>query len=246
MAEKNYFFLHPERTQMLFLSCLEKPRSLEEVSIIYKVPTTLFYRKNFLTDVVERGIFKLDYMGRKPYLYSLISDEFKHYFEVSLTMLPTSRELINAFLEDKNLLLPFFDSPYFRSLWKEEVLKTLSKHHFKEPLLLTSLFSSAILMLVNVVVGVEKYNLPFDVAKTALLTGKSYLITNKAFPFNVSLGFIETIVKNLNEKDYLHFVVLKEGKVYKFSVKILEDFLSSFNKSFLDSLTKVFKKHQIF
>jgi hypothetical protein len=246
MAEKNYFFLHPERTQMLFLSCLEKPRSLEEVSIIYKVPTTLFYRKNFLTDVVERGIFKLDYIGRKPYLYSLISDEFKGYFEVSLTMLPTSRELINAFLEDKNLLLPFFDSPYFRSLWKEEVLKTLSKHHFKEPLLLTSLFSSTILMLVNVVVGVEKYNLPFDVAKTALLTGTSYLITNKALPFNVSLAFFETIVKNLNEKDYPHFIVLKEGKVYKFSVKILEDFLNSFNKSFLESLTKVFKKHQIF
>lgn len=246
MANKNYFFLHPERAQMLFLSCLEKPRSLEEVSIIYKVPTTLFYRKNFLTDVVERGIFKLEYIGRKPYLYSLFTDEFKDYFEVSLSMLPTSRELINAFLEDKNLLLPFFDSPYFRSLWKEEVLKTLSKHHFKEPLLLTSLFSSTILVLVNVIVGVEKYALPFDVAKTTLLTGKSYLITNKAFPFNVSLGFIETIVKNLNEKDYLHFVVLKEGKVYKFSVKILEDFLNSFNKSFLDSLTKVFKKHQVF
>jgi len=230
---------------MLFLSCLEKPRSIEEVSILYKVPTTLFYRKNFLNEVVEKGIFKLEYVGRKPFLYSLFTEEFKNYFQISLTMLPTSRDLIDSFLDDINVLITFFDTTYFRGFWKEDVLRTLNKHHFKDPLLLTSLFSTTVALLTMIVLAVEKYKLPFEVAKTTLQTGKSFLLTKKAFPFNVSIGFAETIIKNLSRDDYIHCVLLKDTKVYRFLSRLFDEFVSSVSRSFLESLTKTFKKHKM-
>jgi hypothetical protein len=234
MAEKNYFFLHPERTQMLFLSCLEKPRSLEEVSIIYKVPTTLFYRKNFLTDVVERGIFKLDYIGRKPFLYSLFTEEFKSYFETSLKMVQISKEIYDTFVKDEKILIPFFDSSAFRGLWKEEVLRTLNKNHFKEPLLITSLFTSAITLLVSTVLGVEKYKIPFNESKNFFQLGKAFL----SLP-NVPLLFADKIIEAMNEKEYPHYLILKGTNLYKLVDRTAQEFLKTYLKNVIDLYKKV-------
>jgi hypothetical protein len=220
---------------------LEKPRSLEEVSIIYKVPTTLFYRKNFLTDVVERGIFKLDYIGRKPFLYSLFTEEFKSYFETSLKMVQISREIYDTFVKDEKILIPFFDSSAFRGLWKEEVLRTLNKNHFKDPLLITSLFTSAITLLVSIVLSVEKYEIPFNESKNFYKFGKAFLSSTN-MPPNVPLLFVDKIIEVMDEKEYPHFLILKETNLYKLLEKTAVTYLDDFLKFVRGLNKKLYKK----
>jgi len=111
MAEKetdNLFLRHPERAQMLFLSCLERARTIDEISRMFKVSPSLFYVDGVIYEMTRRGVLKSEQIGRKIYHVSVFNDEFWDYFKKILYITRLKKEYIIALEKDLEKLKAIF------------------------------------------------------------------------------------------------------------------------------------------
>jgi len=246
MSEKNgnLFITSPERVQSLFIYCLEKPKTLTDFSIIFKLQPSLYYRNNFLETLVSRGVFRLEYIGRKPYLYSLFGDEFREYYRQILQISPMPREFRTAFLEDEDKMISFFDSELFREFWKDDVVKLFTKNDFKKPDFLLARFINFISYPLSIhgVLTLKK-NLDFESIKP-LVASQLYFIL-KQFGITIHPEFFIYLENYFTKERFEKTTFLKETELYKVNIKITKPFLDKALSIFGKSLAKFIKDLKI-
>jgi hypothetical protein len=152
----NLFLRHPERAQMLFLSCLERARTIDEISRMFKVSPSLFYVDDVIYEATKRGILKSEQIGRKIYYVSVFNDEFWDYFKKILYIARMKKEYIIALEKDLEKLKTIFDNPNFRLLWNENVLMVLKPQDFKQQDLILALFTLALVLISSITETLEK------------------------------------------------------------------------------------------
>ena len=215
---QNLFITSPERVQSLFLFCLERPKSLIDFSSFYRIQPSLYYRSNFLESLVERGIFRLEYIGRKPYLYSLFGEEFRNYYKQILQISDLKKEYITALLNDEEVLIKFYDSDLFRNFWKEDVLRVFDKNEFKKPSFLFSLFLMFIsysILLLLVIDEVNKRGVKLNLESIKLLTSAQLHFFLASFAISVSYAFFAYLNRYFTDDILKKMTFIKNTEYYK-------------------------------
>jgi len=202
----DYFIKNSQRAQALFLATIEKPRTYDDVASIFKMIKNSFYAKEFHDIFSQTGFVKVEYFGRKPYIYALFDEPFFAYFEKCLGVaeIGLSRELASELIKDKAILKEIFNSQDFRSLWKEETLSAIDKNMLKDPFYLSFLILTSLVFLTLVYMYKERYQFDFKSAK------------------ETAVGFLLFIMKGLYRSGISFNVVLKLSDYFREDMKTLE------------------------
>jgi len=208
---------NPERAGLLFLGCLSKPRTISDVSKIFMVVYSVFQGRGFLKKIIKKGIVKTEKKGLRLLCYSIFSDEFWNYWNLALEKSRMNPIMLEIFKKDEEIFKQIFDSQEFRSLWSEDVLLTIKKDSFKDPMFLAEVLGSVLGALVVLKFALEKFK---DFQKAKNFVKMLYHQIWPIFMMSMPTRTLEKILDNLTEEKFkvLEKLIVKT-KYYETLVK---------------------------
>jgi len=241
VMRENLFITSPERVASLFIYCLERPKKFSDFSMFFKIQTSLYYKNNFLDTLVSKGIFRLEYIGRKVYLYSLFGDEFREYYKQMIQISPMFKEARNALLKDADALIKFFDSDLFRDFWTEDLLKHFTRENFKKPDFLLGAFL-AYLSYPITIFFLSEGGKEMDFESAKLLVSSNLYFTMKSFGSSLPPEFFVSLEKYFTKERLEKALILKETEYYKAMKEISMPYLKSILPSLQNIIQKLLKR----
>jgi hypothetical protein len=195
----NIFLENPERATVLFLACIEKPRSITDVAKMFGLTYTVFYANSLFDRMLNKKVLKTEKKGLRLLCYSIFSDEFWNYWNLALEKSGMNPIMLEIFKKDEDILKQIFDSQEFRSLWSEDVLLTIKKDNFKDPMFLAGALGSVLGALVVLKFTLEKSK---DFQKAKNFVKMLYHQIWPIFMMSTPTQTLEKILDNLTEEKF--------------------------------------------
>jgi hypothetical protein len=164
----DFLYRNSQRAQAVILAGIQKPRSYDEISTIFKIPKNSFYNKDFNNKIIETGLVEIKYFGRTPYLFTVFDEPFFVYFE-KISMIGAkglTNYLTSLISRDKHIFKQIFDSKDFRGFWDEQTLSLIDKNLLRDPATTVVLIYTFINFTAMTYGFIDKLKIGFDEAKS--------------------------------------------------------------------------------